>query len=365
MLPSSTFSSDAHVTSRRWWTFGAVVVLLLATVEFALRFPVVRSSLPPRTHYYHPAITTRLDAIERIADDQERVDVLFIGSSIVLTNVHPRVFDDVVGEPGRLVSFNLGLPGLWPTSVHLYAEHLWLPSGRPRLVVQGIRYPELATRSHAKHETQVWTGTIEPSWRESDLWTQLSAAVVSNVYLLQYRGAATRVLERYRNGWSTPGEFDWHHAYEKRGYEPILDADARPMDEWEADLPNEGVCEQPRCDVGFAALRRTIAAVRGVGGDYILLNVPEHPSRWRGPEGLLRYRHYLEQLRAFAAAEGVEFVDPTGGDPFRFEATPYADFAHMTEAGARQFTRSVALQMGSLVTARVIRAGAAARRSRG
>jgi hypothetical protein len=324
------------------------VLLLLGTVELALRFPEVRRRLPPRTHYYHPAISTRLDALERIAADKQRVDVLFIGSSIVLTNVHPQVFDAVSGGRPGPISFNLGLPGLWPTSVHLYAEHLWLPRARPRLVVQGIRYPELAVTTHAKHETQVWTGTIEPSWRDDDVMTKLRAMLVSHVYLLQYRGAITRVLERYRDGWSDPNDFEWDHAYEKRGHEPILDTQATPIETWEADLPNEGVCDRSRCEVGFGALRRTIAAARAVGSEYVLLNVPEHASRWRGAEGLVRYQHYVGQLRAFAAAEGVEFVDPTEGNPFRFESTPYADFAHMTEAGSRLFTRTVALQIGSL-----------------
>jgi hypothetical protein len=328
--------------------FSVVVLLLLGAAEVALRFPQVRSVLPPRTHYYHPAITTRLDAIERMLGDERRVDVLFIGSSIVLTNLDPHVFDAVAAQPEGNVSFNAGLPGLWPTSVHLYAEHLWLPTARPRLVVQGIRYPELAATTHAKHETQVWSGKIERSWRESNVLTQLHAKVVANVYLLQYRGVGVRVLEAFRDGRSD--NVGWENAYETQGQQPISDAQATPMENWEADLPNEGVCESSRCDVGFSALRRTIAAARAVGSDYVLLNVPEHASRWRGSEGLARYRHYLERLREFAAAERVDFIDPTDGDPFRFERTPYADFAHMTEAGSRQFTRAVAEHVGARVS---------------
>jgi hypothetical protein len=355
MLPSSTSSSESGARSRQWGRFGLVFVLLLAGAEIALRFPHVRGLLPPRTHYYHPAIATRLDAIERMLREENRVDVLFIGSSIVLTNLHPQIFDAIVAQPGGGVSFNAGLPGLWPTSVHLYAERLWLPTVRPRVVVQGIRYPELAASTHAKHESQVWTGKIEASWRDADPMTQLYATLVSNIYLLQYRGAGVRMLERYRNGWVDPDDPESENPYETRGHQAI--ANGTPVGEWEADLPNEGVCEHARCEVGFAALRRTIAATRAAGSDYVLLNVPEHASRWHGPGGVPRYRHYLERLRAFAEAEGVGFIDPTGGDPFRFERTPYADFAHMTAAGSRQFTRAVARQMAPLVTAaRAVRA---------
>src|SRR5688500_15980060 len=99
MLPSSTSSSNAAPTAarRQWGRFALVLLLVLVAAEVTLRFPQVRSGLPPRTHYYHPAITTRLDAVERIVNERGRVDVLFIGSSIVLTNMHPRIFDAIVG----------------------------------------------------------------------------------------------------------------------------------------------------------------------------------------------------------------------------------------------------------------------------
>ena len=59
---------------------------------------------------------------------------------------------------------------------------------RPRIVVQGIRYAELAATTHAKHPTQVWTGRVEAAWRTSDVVTRMHAAAVRNLHLLQYRG---------------------------------------------------------------------------------------------------------------------------------------------------------------------------------
>jgi hypothetical protein len=327
-----------------------LVFVLLAGAEVALRLPHVRTLLPPRTHYYHPAITTRLDAVERMRTEGRAVDVLFIGSSIVMTNVNPRLFGTIVAnDPGEIVVFNAGLPGLWPTSVHLYAEHVWLPTVRPRLVVQGVRYPELAATTHAKNETQVWSGKIEPSWRDHDFRTQLYAGLISNVYLLQYRGAGVRWLQRFRDGWLGTDPADSRAAYDAHGYEPLQPVTTRP-DEWEPDLPSDGMCGVNGCEVGFTALKRTVAAARAAGSSYVLMNVPEHSIRWSGPGGIERYRDYLGRLRAFAEAEGVGFVDPTDGDPFRFAQTPYADLAHMTSAGSSQFTRVLADHMEPLVT---------------
>jgi hypothetical protein len=353
MPRSSISSSDPRPVvrdiERRWRTFAIVVLTLLVAAEVALRFPEVRSVLPPRTHYYHPAIAQRIDALERVMRLYHRVDVLFIGSSIVVTNVHPLVFDSVLGRrPNELVSFNAGLYGLWPTSVHLYAEHVWLPLTRPRVVVQGVRYPEIAATTHAKNETQVWSGRIERSWREAGLLTRLHAAVVSRVTLLQYHGALTRLLQRLRHG-RIGAVSDEDDEYDVRGYAPRGAPPTESIDSWEADLPNDGTCTADRCAVGFAALRRAIVAVRARGAEYVLVNVPEHAARWRGADGVERYRHYVESLRRFAAAERVGFIDPTDGDPFRFAATPYSDLAHMTAAGSRQFTRELAGRMAPIV----------------
>jgi hypothetical protein len=228
--------------------------------------------------------------------------------------------------------------------------------------VQGVRYAELAATTHAKNETQVWTGKIERSWRDSDLLTRLTAAAVANVHLLQYRGAAVRTLHRYRDGWIEPDDPETDDTYAVRGYQPMGATDT-PIDRWEADLPNDGTCAGARCSVGFDALRRTIAAARAAGSAYVLVNVPEHAARWRTPDGAARYRDYISRLRSFAAAEGVDFVDPTDADPFRFEATPYADLSHMTAAGSRQFTRVLAERLGPIVT--VTLRDAAGRRGRG
>jgi hypothetical protein len=351
MRRSSTSSSDGR-KGRRWRAFIVIVLALLAGAEAALRLPQVRSLLPSRTHYYHPAIAQRIDAMDRVKRVHGRVDLLFIGSSIVVTNVHPLLFDSVVDRPrNALVSFNAGLAGLWPISVHLYAEHLWLPLTRPRIVVQGVRYPEVAATTHAKNETQVWTGRIEPSWREAGLLTRAQAAAISRVTLLQYHGALTRHLQQFREGRVGTVSPDEDDEYAVRGYNPRGASLKASIDDWEADLPNDGTCDADRCAVGFAALRRTIASVRAAGGAYVLVNIPEHATRWRGAGGVERYRHYVESLRAFAAAERVGFIDPTDGDPFRFAETPYNDLAHMTAAGARQFTRELAVRMTPVINA--------------
>jgi hypothetical protein len=351
MRHSSTSSSDGW--PRRgggWRSFALITALALLGAEAALRFPEVRALLPPRTHFYHSFIATRLDGLERLTRVHGRVDILFVGSSIVTTNVHPLLFDTLVGgESGSLVSFNAGVPGIWPSSVHLYLEHVWLPVARPRIVVQGVRFAELAATTHAKHETQVWTGRVEAAWRDTDFITRGYAAVVRNVHLLQYRGTWNSTLDRYRNG-RVGGAANDDLGSAFRGYEP-RPAGLRDIRQWEEDLPNHGTCDVGACRVGFEALRRTNAVTRAAGAAYVLLNIPEHEMRWLGPGAADRYLAYLAALREFAAAEGVPLIDPTAGRLGTIDSALYSDFSHMTAEGSRQFTRAVASQIGPLVAA--------------
>jgi hypothetical protein len=291
----------------------------------------------------------RLDALERLMAARGRIDVLFTGSSVVRTDIHPEVFDDTFGPAGPgLVSFNAGMDGIWPLGVELYTRHLWLDAAQPRLVIQGIRFPELRVAEPAKHETQIWTGTMEAGWAEDGgVFGTLDSIVTSRLHLLQYRGVMATALGRYVEG--APGQRLADPSI--RGYAP------RPLptssvEEMEPDLPNDGTCERA-CDAAFAAIRRTRDAVRMAGAEYMLVNVPEHGSRWRGADGVERYDRYVRTMRAFATAENIPFLDVTGGDPFRFDGhESFGDLSHMTRAGSVRFTVSLASEVKHALSAR-------------
>ena len=348
MHPSSTSSSEPRVRRRGWAEWAALTALLLVTVEGMLRVPSIQESLPARTHYYDGGVAIREDALRRALAAHGRIDVLFVGSSIVRTNIQPLTFDAAVhsrtGEP--VVSFNAGLSGLWPEGVALYLEHLWLPVAKPALVIQGIRYPELAATTHALRGDQVFSGTVEAAWKNPGVIERVHSAAASSLRLLQYRGALTEVLQRYANG--RPGQqaaTDREFAIDRRGYTARLptlrEARARGIIRTEEPV-GEPLCPND-CRVGFAALRRAVAAVRRSGAEYVLVNIPEHGTRWRGESGSRQYAQYLATLRAFAKSEGVLFVDPTEGDPHVFEDDDeYSDTYHMSPAGARRLTSMLA-----------------------
>lgn len=335
MCPSSTSSSRR--CPRGWWSVAAFVLAAMVAAEAALRVPAVRLLLPARTHYYHASIAQRLDDLEQVVAAHGGVDVLFVGSSIVRADVHPLMFDRVF-EPDRLVSFNAAMDGIWPAGVELYLRNLWLEAARPRVVVQGIRFPELRVTTPAKHESQIWAGTVEAGWRRDNVFATAASAMAQRLRVLQYRRALTNTLHRYAAG--APGRVTGDVSI--RGHEP-RPVSFEALETMKADLSNDGSCGEGACDPGFAAIRLTRDAARQAGADYVLLNVPEHGSRWSGTDGASRYRQYLDSVRAFAGVEGIPFVDPTEGDPFRFDAPhAYADLSHMTSAAAGRFSTMLA-----------------------
>jgi hypothetical protein len=349
MRASSIFSSDV----RRRWAVGAVLTaLLLAGAEGLLRVPSIQSRLPTRTHYYNSGVVIREDALKRTLAVDGHVDVLFIGSSIVRTNIQPLTYDALTtsGGCGRLVSFNAGLSGLWPSAVALYLEHVWLRLAKPRLVVQGIRYPELAATTHALRPDQVFSGTVEAGWANATWSERLYGVAAANLRLLQYRGALGGVLQRYVNG--RPGPIsteDAESVIDPRGYTPRLptlrEAKARGAAVTLEPIGEE-VCARDGCRVGFEALRRAIASTHRSDADYVLVNIPEHSTRWGGRDGQRRYRDYLAAVQDFAESNGVPFIDPTDGNSHMFEDDEeYSDLYHMSPAGAERLTSILAARI--------------------
>jgi hypothetical protein len=335
--------SRSFISSSSW---AIAVLAMLAATELLLRVPAVSDAGPIRTHLREPGAVVRLQALERVRAQYGRVDVLFVGSSVVRCNIRPLVFDQLLNSGGRsMVSFNAGLSGLWPDAVRLYLEDLWLTSARPRVVVQGIRYGELFPSPRARDYSDIASGVLESAWEDRTVIGRLKALPFEHLRLLQYRGIWPTWLLRYSNG--NPGDAgqDELRIYtDPRGWTPrtpTLDV-VRRRHMLDKEQPNPAI-DVAKCRNALDQIRRSARAARRAGAEYVLVNVPEHAFRWSGPDGRERYRNYLDTLRALAAREGVAFVDVTGGDPAQFSSeAEYSDYHHMSPAGADRFTRLLA-----------------------
>jgi hypothetical protein len=327
------------------WSVLAVFTVLTA-IEGVLRVPAVITALPVRTHFQQPGVVRRLEALERLIQDQPRVDILFVGSSIVRCNIHPIEFDRSMAALGmRAVSFNVGLSGLWPGPVEFYLEHLWLPTARPRVVVQGIRYGELQPSSRTRKEQDIYRGPVESRWRNPTTLNRIEATLLQRIHLLQYRGALPRWLLAHRRG--MPGEDaddDPRVITDPRGWTPRLPTlDVVRARGWvAAERPYSGELSAESRQA-FAAIRASARQAHAAGARYVLVNVPEHSYRWSAPDGPARYRAFIQTMAQLARDEEFEFIDVTESVPNRFaNEADYSDYHHMSPAGAIRFTHMLA-----------------------
>lgn len=322
------------------------IAALLVAAELLLRSPVARTRVLLPTHHYQDGVALRQLALEKVLREEGRLDLLLLGSSVARTNLRPLLLDEVLreGRPGaaaepEIVSFNGGLSGLMPDAVGLYLERFWLPRAQPRMVVQGIRYAELADPRAATDQERLMDGRIEPLWLSDRPADRARASAIERLRLLQYQGWLTAVLDRRRGG----------REIDARGFTPTgLTLEAA----LEAGLlePPERYTGEESFARGLEAIRRTHALSASRGVRYVLLNMPEHPDRYPREGGEALYRAYLDTLRELARQEGFDFVDPTDGDLRAFDQEgAFSDYHHMTPEGAARLTRAIAGPIGALL----------------
>jgi len=187
---------------QRGWLRLSIVLLGWAacavTANELLRRDAVTRRLPPPTCFYQDGVSERATALRRVQDTGQDIDVLFVGSSIVRSNISPHAFDRARG--GDRISFNAGLSGLYPDSVGLYARRYWMPLARPRVVVHCFRMADVIARVRAQDDPRFNKhGWVERKWTSDAAWKRTTGDLVARNPLLQYQGvlgAALRDLGR-------------------------------------------------------------------------------------------------------------------------------------------------------------------------
>lgn len=305
----------------------------------------------PPDLYYSGDVTVRLDALDEVLAMEGRVDVLFVGSSVVRANIRPLEFDRTLAEAGfDVVSFNGGLSAAWPGTVRLYVDGLWLEEVNPGVVVQAIRFEELVNASLSQQAGGGIEGRYESLWRNESAASTIGELVLDSSRLAQYSGWLTTLLADSESPLAGTVRF----VIDDRGYAATRGtltqriADAADI----VDIPGGSAAkngfvqtfEPSTFSVGLAMLADTIDATRASGSEFVLFNMPEHGDKFLSREdGAARYESYVEALRNLAAEKGIVFVDFTNADASIYAADePFADFHHMTPDGAKELTRRLA-----------------------
>lgn len=329
------------------WRLLAVVGVMLLAANLILSIEAVERILPQPNPYYDPGVETRLRALRKVLAEEDSVDVLFIGSSVVRTNFQPLAFDQEIGRRAgvRVISFNGGLSDLAPDPVRLYLEKFWLKHASPTWVMQGIRYSELQRGQPAEEYERFQGDTLEARWLSTGPAAKLELLAFENLPLVYYRGLLKDVLKYFPM--SPPTGFP----IDGRGYNaPSLTlTEARSAGLLEKEPGYTGSYAADTFAQGLATLGRAAEFCEAEGIMYVLVNIPEHGDKYLNqPDGRERYQAYLDQLEALAQSKGIVFVDITDGraELYRDDAL-FSDYHHMSPAGAELFTRELAQRLAA------------------
>jgi hypothetical protein len=288
-------------------------------------------------------VSRRLQHLERLIHQRGRLDVLFIGSSAVRADISPSVFDAVASEKlgRRVVSFNGGFSKMYPTGAVLYVENLWLRRTRPRLLVQGVREAELASQQHSpmylKH------GRLESLWMSEDPWDRLEAKMVGDLRLLQYQGALAKIVARLAVGGAINVRERGEMVTNALGYRAERGSLSRNHGRNKRNWRYDSQPKPDRYRRALLAIEHIHALCEAAGIQYVLVHLPEHPTRFETSVGPRVWADYKSRIRAFAAQQNIPYVDVTHGELDVFgRARYFSDFHHMRPEGAERFSSMLA-----------------------
>jgi len=315
----------------------AMALSVIVLTEGALRLDVLRELIPEPKPYYRYDVEKRLRALKETIEHNGRIDCLFIGNSVVRTNFQPFTFDSEIFEKTGLsiVSFNGGLSDLTPDAVKFYLQHFYLKHLKPKIIFQGVRYPDLKSTALADKYEPFKRSLLEQFWIDQTLLGKIKAIAYENIQLLYYKGLLTpqKYLRRSfvidKRGYNTPG-LTLPEAKKRR-----LLIDPRSY---------KGSISADDFQESLSFLKATYNMCMERGISYILVNIPEHGDKFsKKNNGARRYSVYLNQLKEYAKVNSIIFVDVTNGNPNKYSNDIFfSDYHHMSAVGAEKFTKELA-----------------------
>jgi len=327
-----------------------MVMIIILGFELLLHNDTVRVLLPSPIPYYDSEVEMRRVALERFIQKYGQPDILFIGSSVVRSNISPILFDSVyTGITGNAIqSFGGGLSDLDPDPVSFYFQHFWLPKCQPKAIVQTIRYEELQSPFTAENYQPFKNSLLEPIWQKNTWFYKTKAYLIEHVKLFYYSGSLTEFLRYPRWPMNRPVK----HAIDSRGWSPMtvrIDQ-AIKLGYLKGDYRYHNDPGGDNYIHNLQAMQEIVTWCKQTRIPYTLVNVPEHPARF-APElnGMDKYQQYLADLQKFSRDNNIPFIDITNGNPAYYPADScFSDYYHLFGTAAKQFTVELAQAYSAL-----------------
>ena len=292
-----------------------------------------------------PQLEFGVSRLETLVARGDRIDCLFLGSSVVSSGVDPLRFADAYAErTGRAIRcFNAGELALPAASAGVIGE-LFTKLARPRLVIYGTTsrdyIPNVATELRALIDQAPWV-----RYRLGAM--SLRGWLVEHSY-------AYRQLLPYRL-WFDPPAWDLMQRLERaspmtaEGFLPIeasgKDLDRPPAPDHPLSVAYRDYRPDPEALAGLDRLLR----LRAAGIDVLVVEFPSHPSSIEyGDRGERAYRRFLDAVAGAAAQRQVAFW--TAASLPGVPADGWVDQGHMNVRGARAFSAGLGRRVGEAVS---------------
>lgn len=251
-------------------------------------------------------IAQKLDQMRRYADD-DRFDVVFVGSSMVADGIDPVAFTDRSG----VRAYNAGFAGPSMRTITPWTLDIVEPLLQPDVVVLGIQSRELSDNG-PKNKTMFQKFMSSPGYRQT----------TSNI-ALRFAGLLERIsyFMRYRRAFREPsqlleadGEAALRAARVRQELGPLGKRIQRDVPYQDTETFRSSLYEKMLYDfeIGgreYAALKRLYAGLHDRGVRLVVVNMPVTDGYWNAHPSPSDRDAYHDALRSFLAESDVAFVD--------------------------------------------------------
>lgn len=112
----------------------AALLALILVVAFELALRATEDQLPPIEQWPTSQVSAKVDQMEQLVSDGEKIDVVFVGSSVVEEGIDPVTFNTVANR----TAYNAALGAASMRSLERFIVDVVLPLTQPDTVVVGV-----------------------------------------------------------------------------------------------------------------------------------------------------------------------------------------------------------------------------------
>lgn len=330
--PPSDRPGGGRRRGRRLVRFAVAVVVVLLVAELGVRALAPRLGEPQT--WYSLQVQQKLDRLDDEAPAARRTDVVFAGSSSVMSALDPHRFAEL-DACGR-TAYNAGIVGATPTMTHHWLDEEVLPRTGPGTVVLGIT-PRDLSEGAAGVEPQYFSAAAV----RDDAWARADRAAGEVSELVRYRSVLRDVAKLRARLFDLPEDGEAQRPIDGRGWSTRPTAAESPYAPRE--YQGARAATGPPRRAAVEDLRDLASDLRSRGIEVVLAEMPV-VGTWStlSPVAGRGARESHRALVRLAEAEDLELVDLRSVD----DRSMFVDPVHTNAAGAEAATQALADRLG-------------------